>query len=158
MEMDERWVNRSPEEMRDTFHAFHGETFPLLVEDLAALREQPPILVEGLDLLPRLVQPLLSQTSQAVWLIPTPEFRRAANESRGSTYAIAGRTSDPERALANLLERDRLFTDDLAREVTAHGLSVINVDVEMSVDDLVQRVAEVLALAPPRMADVGPGG
>lgn len=147
MDMDERWVTRPPEVMRATFHGFHGETFSLLVEDLLALPDTPPSLVEGFDLLPRLVQPLLSDQSQAVWLIPTPEFRRAAFDSRGSTYEIPRRTSDPEQALANLLARDALFTDDLARDAAACHVPVIQVDVGMSVSSLVQQVSETLALA-----------
>ena len=34
MDMDERWVNRSPETMLETFHWFRGEGFGLIVDDL----------------------------------------------------------------------------------------------------------------------------
>jgi len=37
MPMDERWVNRSPETMLETFHWFRGEGFGLIVEDLLRL-------------------------------------------------------------------------------------------------------------------------
>src|SRR6516162_6586319 len=37
MDMDERWANRSPEVMFQTFHWFSGEGFELIVEDLLAL-------------------------------------------------------------------------------------------------------------------------
>ena len=37
MDMDERWVNRSPETMLETFHWFHGEGFDLIVDDLLRL-------------------------------------------------------------------------------------------------------------------------
>jgi hypothetical protein len=30
-----------------------------------------------------LVKPLLAESGHAVWLLPTPEFRRAAFDSRG---------------------------------------------------------------------------
>lgn len=146
MDMDERWLSRSPEAMRDSFHGFQGEGFQLVIEDLLALPRQPPVLVEGFTLLPRLVAPLLSHPQQAVWLLATPDFRRAAFESRGSTYDIPRRTSDPERALTNLLERDRLFTDDIAREANALGLSVIHVHLETSIDALGDHVARALAL------------
>jgi hypothetical protein len=48
MDMDERWVNRSPKAMLETFHWFRGE---------------------GFRLLPHLVKPLLAVRSHAVWLI-----------------------------------------------------------------------------------------
>jgi 2-phosphoglycerate kinase len=149
MDMDERWLNRSPQIMFDTFHGFHGEGFDLVIADLLALPRQPPILVEGFTLLPRLVAPLLSGPGQAIWLLPTPEFRRAAFDSRGSTWDIAEKTSDPDRALDNLLTRDRLFTDHLRREATTLDLTVIEVDLSLSIDELVNRVGAVLDLAPP---------
>ena len=96
--------------------------------------------------LPRLVAPLLSHPNQAVWLIPTPDFRRAALDSRGSTFDIPNRTSDPERALQNILTRDRLFTEDVAREASARGLPVIHVDLGMTVDHVIGRVSDGFGL------------
>src|SRR4051812_39934727 len=113
MDMDQRWANRSPETMLETFHWFRGEGFGLIVEDLVGLPKEPGVIVEGFRLLPHLVKPLLSIPGRAVWLLPTPEFRRTAIASRGSTWAIAGKTSNPEKALRNLLERDRMFTERL---------------------------------------------
>jgi hypothetical protein len=146
MDMDERWVNRSPSVMLKTFHGFQGEGFDLILEDLVGLPDEPPILAEGFKLLPRLVSPLLSQPNQAVWLIPTPEFRRAAFESRGWTWEIPRKTRDPERALANLLVRDGLFTDEVLKEARALQLPVIEVDGRLSVDGVMTRVAESLGL------------
>ena len=37
-------------------------------------------------------------------------------------------TTDPDRALANLLRRDRIFTDAVAAEATDAGLAVLRVD------------------------------
>ncbi len=60
MDMDERWVSRSPEAMLETFGWFRGEGFGLIVEDLLRLPDQPGVIAEGFRLLPRLVQPLLA--------------------------------------------------------------------------------------------------
>ncbi|HYN96132.1 MAG TPA: hypothetical protein VES42_19990 [Pilimelia sp.] len=146
MDMDQRWVNRSPETMLETFHWFRGEGFGLIVEDLLRLPAAPGVIVEGFRLLPRLVRPLLAVSSHAVWLLPTPEFRRAAVESRGSTWAIAGRTSDPERALRNLFERDRMFTERLREEANQLGLPVIEVGTGVTEDDLAERVTAAFGL------------
>jgi hypothetical protein len=146
MDMDERWLDRPPKVMRDTFHGFQGEGFWPLIEDLLPLPISPPVLVEGFTLLPRLVAPLLTHSHQAVWLIATPEFRRAAFESRGSSYDIPRKTSDPERALENLLERDRLFTHDVAQEAAALRLPVIRVDVGMTIDQVAASASEALGL------------
>ena len=146
MDMDERWVNRSPETMLETFGWFRGEGFGLIVEDLLRLPNEPGVIAEGFRLLPRLVEPLLTVPSQAVWLLPTPGFRRAAFGRRGSLREIARKTSDPEKALNNLLQRDRMFTERLDEETRRLGLRVINVDTAMTEDFLTERVAESFGL------------
>ena len=149
MDLDERWVNRSPQTMFETFHWFQGEGFNLIVEDLLRLPRDRNVIVEGFRLLPRLVKPVLSDVHRAVWLLPTPEFREAVIESRGgSTWSFLAKTSDPERALHNLLERDRVFTDVLRVETTRLGLSVIEVETTTSEDDLTRRVKDVFGLQP----------
>jgi len=147
MDMDERWVTRSPKTMLETFHWFQGEGFNLIIEDLLRLRREPGIIVEGFRLLPRLVQPLLSVPAHAVWLLPTPAFRETVVDRRGgSAWGFLARTSDPEKALRNLLERDRMFTDILRDETARLGLSAIKVDTMTTEDDLSTRVTEVFEL------------
>jgi hypothetical protein len=146
MDMDERWVNRSPEVMLETFHGFQGEGFDRVLDDLLALPPDQPVLAEGFSLLPRLVAPLLTRPRQAVWLLPAPEFRRAAFESRGSTWTIPNKTSDPQRALANLLARDQLFTEELRAQARATQLQTLDVDGSMGVAESVARVGEALGL------------
>lgn len=101
-------------------------------------------------MLPRLVKPLLAGSGQAVWLLPTPEFRRAAFGSRGSLWEIAQKTSDPPAALRNLLERDRMFTERLAGETRLLHLPAIEVSTSMSEDALAARVDAALGLRSPR--------
>ena len=146
MDMDERWVNRSPEAMLETFHWFRGEGFGLIVEDLLDLPAEPGVIAEGFRLLPHLVEPLLAALGHAVWLLPTPGFRRAAFASRGSLWEIAGKTGNPHRALHNLLERDRMFTDRLRGDLQHLGLPAIEIDTAMTEDDLARRVTEVFGL------------
>ena len=144
MSMDERWVDRSPEVMLDSFHWYRGEAFDLIVEDLLALPPEP-VIAEGFRLLPALVDPLAGH-DRAVWLLPTPQFRRAAFEERGSLWSIANRTSDPERALHNLLERDAMFTERLRADVVAAGRPTVEVDVGDEVDEVLDRVSRLLGL------------
>jgi hypothetical protein len=146
MDMDERWVNRSPETMLESFHWFRGELFGLIVEDLLRLPAEPGVIAEGFRLLPRLVKPLLAEPGHAVWLLPTPGFRRAAFASRGSLWKIADKTSDPESALDNLLERDRMFTGLLGEETRRLNLRAIEIDTTMTEDDLARRVMEAFGL------------
>jgi cytidylate kinase len=140
MSMDERWVDRSPQMMLETFHWYRGEGFDLIVEDLLGM---PGVVVEGFRLLPHLVAPL---SDRAAWLLPAPEFRTAAYASRGTTWDIPNKTSDPERALANMLARDRMFTDRLTAETARLGLTAIEVRAGDPVDATADRVAAALRL------------
>lgn len=147
MDMDQRWVNRSPKDMLKTFHWFRGECFSMIIEDILRLPREPGVIVDGFRLLPHLVKPLLAVRSHAVWLIPTPEFRQAVVDSReGPQWGFIARTGDPERALRNLLERDAMFTDRLYQEAQRLGLNSIKVDPTITEDDLAGRVVEALGV------------
>jgi 2-phosphoglycerate kinase len=147
MDMDERWANRSPKDMLETFHWFRGEGFSMIIEDILRLPREPGVIADGFRLLPHLVEPLLAIRSHAVWLLPTPEFRQAVFDSRGGPESgFIGKTSDPERAFRNLLGRDAMFTNRLYEEAQRLGLNTIEVDPTMTVDELAGRVGEAFGL------------
>jgi 2-phosphoglycerate kinase len=147
MDMDERWLNRSPKILLETFHWFQGEGFDMIVEDLLSFPPEHTVVAEGFRLLPRLVKPLLSASNHAVWLLPVPEFRQEVIENRGgSAWGFLAKTSDPERALRNLLERDRMFTDILREETARLGLRATEVDGTMTEEDLMKRVTTMFGL------------
>ena len=147
MNMDQRWLERSPQTMLETFHWFKGECFNLIVEDLLRLPREERVVVEGFRLLPHLVKPLRFAPDRAVWLLPTQEFRQTVIESRGgSSWRFLAQTTDPEKALRNLLERDRLFTDMLREETARLGLPSIEIDTTTTEDDVFRRVTDVFQL------------
>ncbi|MGW2384934.1 hypothetical protein [Streptomyces sp. NPDC001658] len=149
MDMDERWVDRSPDVMLETFHWFHGEGFGLIVEDLLRLPREPDVVVEGFRLLPRLVKPLLAAPEQAVWLLPTPGFRQAAFQSRAVPgEGFVWRTGDPATAARNLAARDEMFTRRLQEETARLHLHTVRVDTTMTEDDLAERVSVVFRVRP----------
>ena len=154
IDMDERWVNRTPQTMLETFHWFRGEGFNLIIEDLLGLSHRAPlisseprVIVEGFRLLPHLVKPLLSEFNRAVWLLPTPEFRHAVLERRGgSAWGFLAKTSNPQIALSNLLERDRMFTERLRDETARLGLHTVDVDNTTTEAALTTRVKSLFGL------------
>jgi hypothetical protein len=146
MSMDERWVLREPTEMYRTFPWFHGEGFDLLIEDLRSLPTTPVTLVEGFRLLPHLARPHIVEPRHAVWLIPTPSFRRTAVSARDRSDAFWLRTSDPQRALENLLARDELFTTVIAGDAERNGMKTRVVDGARTLDETVSAVAREFGL------------
>ena len=95
--------------------------------------------------MPHLVKPLLSATDHAVWLLPTPEFRQAAIEQRGG-WAFLAKTSNPERALQNPLERDRMFTERLRVELGRLELRAIEVNTAMTEHDTASLITRIFGL------------
>lgn len=119
----------------------------MIIEDLLRLPKKPGVIVEGFRLLPRLVKPLLAVRSQAVWLLPSPEFRQAVFASRGGPqWGFIGKTSNPEQALRNVLERDAMFTQQLYAEAKRLELNVVQVDGTLTADELTSRVTEAFRL------------
>jgi hypothetical protein len=146
MSMDERWVRPDRVTMYATFPWFHGEGFDLLMKDVQRLPTDRPVLVEGFRLLPRLVRPHVSNPRHAVWLVPTPDFRQAAFIRRRHADAFWTRTTDPDRALTNLLERDRIFTDKIDSDAARNGLDVLYVDGTRTIERMAKELAERFGL------------
>ena len=147
MDMDQRWVSRSPEAMLETFRWFRGEGFNMIIEDILRMPKETGVVVDGFRLLPHLVKPLLADCNHAVWLIPTPEFRQAVVESRGGPkWGFIAKTGDPERALRNVIKRDAMFTERLYDEAQRLGLNTIEVDLAMTESELAGRVSQAFGL------------
>src|SRR5260370_34970791 len=72
MDMDERWLNRSPETMLESFHWFQGELFGLIVEDLLRLPAEPGVIAEGFRLLRGRGKPRLGWAGHCCALLTTP--------------------------------------------------------------------------------------
>ena len=147
MSMDERWLTREPKVMLDTFPWFANETFESVLDDLSEPSTPSPILAEGFRLSPGLVAPVLGEPWQAVWLIPTEDFRRAAFTQRPPSRQFWQRTSDPARALEQLLQRDALFTTRVRDEARALGLTVVAVDGSRGAEELATDLADRFRLA-----------
>jgi 2-phosphoglycerate kinase len=106
--LDEGWVHPQPEELLQFLLRGFQDRFPLVVEDLLDLPEEPPIVAEGFGFTPGLLCPILSSKRQAVWLVPTEQFKLASLERRNKP-SFKDRVSDPERATRNVFERDMLL-------------------------------------------------
>jgi 2-phosphoglycerate kinase len=146
MSPDERWVQRDPVTMYASFPWFHGEGFDLVIEDLMGMPTDCLVVVEGFRLIPRLVQPHVSNPSHAVWFVPTTDLRKAAFSRRGGADAFWMNSSNPEQALSNLLERDRIFSDEIASDAVRNGLEILYVDGTQTVDSMVMKLASRFGL------------
>jgi hypothetical protein len=145
MTMDQRWVLRSPDEMaRQSIAQWSEDRFPMVVDDLLGLPGTGPIIAEGAGLFPAQVEPLLSDTRAAIWLIGSAEFIRQVRSVRGEAGGVANLTSDPPRAFENLVARDLLMAQYARREADLCGLTIVDVDAQ-NVADIADKVEQHFA-------------
>ncbi|OLC21058.1 MAG: hypothetical protein AUH33_02560 [Chloroflexi bacterium 13_1_40CM_68_21] len=143
MTLDERWLLRAPREIADETIDMFGERFEMVIEDLLAMPEYPPVIADGFGLLPELVCPIIESPRQAMFLLPTPAFRMVALERRG--WGSVEETSDPGRARENRLARDALLTDHIRGRAAALGLAAIDLDGSRSLADVAGTVEQHFA-------------
>ena len=122
LSVENLWVETTGREIADRFEAASRERFPFVLDDLLALPRDAPILVEGPQLLPDLIAPLLPQPDQALYVVADSELQRRLVEQRGG--ASYSRSSDPERAANNRTERDRVLSERVREAAEQHGLAV----------------------------------
>ena len=137
MSLDDQWVNRTPSEMTAGDLADFAERFEMVLEDLAALSADR-VIADGFGLLPELIAPVASDRRQAVFMLPTPEFRDWALAQRG--WITREGTSNPVRARANRLARDALLTDHIGERANALGFAAIDVDGTRSLAEVTAEV------------------
>ncbi|HEY4457630.1 MAG TPA: hypothetical protein VGN81_25175 [Pseudonocardiaceae bacterium] len=135
----------SPEQRFAEASSLHGETIGFVLDDLLAMPDDRPILVDWFGNTPHDVVPLLSWPEQAVFLLPTPEFRRIALTERFADSDRARATwgdTDHARALAIRLARDDLWDAEMRRQAVETGAQILLVDGSRSAEELADDVAE----------------
>ena len=142
--LDERWVQPTPEQLFARAVRSFAARFPLLTEDLCELGRAKTILVEGFSVTPGLVEPLLLSPRQAIWLIPTAQFKKASVERRNKpSFRFA--TGDPERVRSNLLARDALLCAYIREQAESRNLTVLEVDGSSTTEELATLIASHFA-------------
>jgi 2-phosphoglycerate kinase len=125
---DRVWVDPAPEELAaDTLAGFPAR-FEWVLDDLRALFTGRPAIAEGWGLRPELVAPLIDAPRRMVVLVPTEDFRRYQLRTTPRAGVLHVPVSDPDRAQANRVARDRLVAEDAVRNARRLGVRVIEVD------------------------------
>ncbi|MGP3962775.1 hypothetical protein ACTWPT_42960 [Nonomuraea sp. 3N208] len=148
--LEHRWTGRTPEEIFQAMPSLHGETFGFVIEDLLTLPIDRPVLVDDFRTLPAHVAPWLTWREQAVFLLPTPEFRR---HTLGTRFADPARAranwgnSDHAEAMVKRLARDELWDEEVRRQALKQDLPVLDVDGSQDVAELAGELAAMFLLA-----------
>ncbi|QKW36411.1 hypothetical protein HUT06_22270 [Actinomadura sp. NAK00032] len=122
------WVDTTPQAMAAETLAGFPVRFGWALDDLRALVCGRPVIAEGWGLRPELVVPVAGSPRRMVVMVPTEEFRDRQRRTLTRAAALGRGLSDPARAQANRLERDRLVAADAVRSARRLGVRVIEVD------------------------------
>ncbi|MFG2250980.1 hypothetical protein [Spirillospora sp. NPDC048823] len=140
-DLDKMWVHTTPEEMATETLAEFPHRFEWALDDLRALVSGHPIIAEGWGLRPELVAPIIDSPRRMVVMVPTSEFRQHQLLELPRAASLGHRVSDPARAQANRLARDRLVAEDAVH--TAHQLGIRVIEVGGSRD--AAAIADIVA-------------
>ncbi|AQQ53365.1 hypothetical protein [Planococcus lenghuensis] len=88
----------------------------MVVEDLLALPDSSPILVEGSVVMPKQVAPLLLGANQAIWLFPTPEFQVSHYSKREWIHQILEQTEEPSEAFRSWIQKEMGFAEKIHKD------------------------------------------
>jgi hypothetical protein len=114
---DEQWVDTPPDEQARDWLATSPRRMALVLDELRTLPDDPPIVVEGPQVLPS----LLPVGSRAVFLETSAEAQERVLRARPMPP-----TRDPPRALRNRIEKDRLVAEHVTIEARRLGYPVVD--------------------------------
>lgn len=137
MTMDERWLGSTPQDMARTTVESWSSRVPLVIEDLRAMPRGSGIIAEGPGFFPECIEPWVEDRRQAIWLVSTRSFCEAVRRRRPGS---ALQTSYPERALANIVERDVLMGAHVRREAERRAYRVVEVDASRGLEEVAAEV------------------
>lgn len=140
-------LSRTPSWQAERELEFYREQFDFLLAELDALPSDRPVIVEGADLLPDLLQRAGVDLERAVWLVPTAEFQMRHYAARDWVTGYLRDCADPEAAFRNWMRRDVLFAERVRELAATVGGRVIVVEGTVSIDDVARRVALYLCLS-----------
>lgn len=142
---DQVWLDRSPEEMAAETLAGFPIRFEWALDDLRALFTSRPAIAEGWGLRPELVAPMVDSPRRMVVLVPTEDFRQHQLRTLPRAGALRVPVSNPARAQANRIARDRLVAEDAAQNARRLGIRVIEVDGTLDAAAVAEAVSEQFA-------------
>ena len=142
MDMDQRWLTRSPDEMAHNAMASWLSRFPMVLDDLRAMPTTSPIFAEGPGLFPECVAPLPVSPDQAIWLVAAEPFCLMVRQQRGGSSLNA---SDPDLALRNIVQRDVVMARAVERQASERHLACHTVDGSRSLAQMIALVEQHFA-------------
>lgn len=126
------FLNRPAQTQLQDVLGMSGEQFTFLLSDVRARPKQPPLLVEGANMLPQDVVRVSATVERIIWLVPSEDFLLDTYPRRGQWVQDVLRQypTEAERLTVfdHWMERDALMAQWTAQAARDLGIRVITVN------------------------------
>lgn len=102
-----------------------SEEFQMILEDLDRQINDKPVLVEGINLLPKLLKDIIEEGNNAIWLVADDAFYNLHQMQRKELYDRINECTNPEQALHNYMNLDLAFGKYIKNEAQRLDLKVM---------------------------------
>ncbi|HEX3022117.1 MAG TPA: hypothetical protein VHP81_06980 [Lachnospiraceae bacterium] len=106
----------------------HTEEYSMILDDLDKLSAEKPILVEGVNLLPKLIKNEIVNSNNAIWLVADEEFYKTHQMQRNEMFDRVNKCSNPEQALHSYMNFDLAYGKYIRKEANRLELEVLVVE------------------------------
>lgn len=120
-------LSMNVEEYLDWATSSFSEEFGMILEDLNKLSADKPILVEGINLLPKLIKEVITNIGQAIWLVADEAFYKNHQMKRQELFERLKECSNQEQALQNYMDNDLAFGKYILNDAKKLDLKVIEI-------------------------------
>ena len=117
-----------------------NEEFEMILEDLNKLSDGRPILVEGVGLLPELINNRISDINHAIWVVADEVFYKKHQMERKELFERTRECLNPEQALQNYLSYDLAMGKYIINSVKEFNFNVIEVKNDSNIIEKVEAI------------------
>ncbi len=122
------------------------EEFKMILEDLNNFSDGKPILVEGVGLLPELINNEISDIDHAVWIVADELFYKGHQMERKELFERIRECSNPEQALENYINYDLAMGRYIINDAKRLGLSVVEIGNDSEIIKNVETISSYFKL------------
>jgi 2-phosphoglycerate kinase len=139
-------LNMSVEEYLNWITGLFSEEFGMILEDLEQLPDDKPILVEGINLLPKLIKDEVVNIDHAVWLVAEDAFYKKHQMERKELFERIKECSNQEQALQNYMNDDFAFGKYILNDAEKFDLKVIEIVNESDIKKNIELISRYFKL------------
>lgn len=117
------------------------EEYKMILADIESQTNGKPILVEGVNLLPKLMKDVIIESNNAIWLVADETFYKNHQIKRKELFDRINECSNPEKALHNYMNFDLSFGKYIKDEAQRLDMKVMVIENDRDILENVKVIA-----------------